>query len=129
MSRHFVCQLDDVFDGGGVCALVDGEQVALLRVGEEVFALENRDPFSKANVISRGITGDVAGQLVVASPVYKQHFNLRSGRCLEDETVSLRIWPCGVLDGRIWVESPQQRADIGHGRRHADCRATARTGA
>ena len=56
MTRHFVCQLEDVFDGGGVCALVDGEQVALLRVGEEVFALENRDPFSGANVISRGLT-------------------------------------------------------------------------
>jgi len=103
--RHFVCELEDIFDGGGVCALIDGEQVALMRVGEEIFALENRDPFSDANVISRGLVGDLAGQLVVASPVYKQHFNLRSGRCLEDESVGLRTWPCGVLDGRVWVES------------------------
>jgi NAD(P)H-dependent nitrite reductase small subunit len=114
--RHFICQLEDIFDGGGVCALVDGEQVALLRVGEEVFAVENRDPFSGANVISRGMLGDLAGQLVVASPVYKQHFNLRSGRCLEDESVSLRSWPCGVLDGRVWVESVFVVADTGRGR-------------
>jgi nitrite reductase (NADH) large subunit len=110
--RHFVCTLDDILDGAGVCALVDGEQVALMRVGEEVFALENHDPFSGANVVSRGLVGDLQGQLVVASPVYKQHFNLRTGGCLEDESVSLRTWPCGVLDGRVWVES-QQRAGSG----------------
>jgi len=108
-KRHFVCSLEEILDCAGVCALIDGEQVALMRVGEEVFALENRDPFSEANVISRGIVGDLAGQLVVASPVYKQHFNLRSGRCLEDESVSLKTWPCGVLDGRVWVESLQQQ--------------------
>ncbi len=89
----------------------------MLRVGEEVFALENRDPFSAANVMSRGLIGDISGQLVVASPVYKQHFNLRSGRCLEDESVSLRCWPCGVLDGRVWVESVAQLSGQGRGRR------------
>jgi NAD(P)H-dependent nitrite reductase small subunit len=103
--RHFVCALEDILDGAGVAALIDGDQVALLRMGEEVFALENRDPFSNANVMARGLVGDLQGQLVVSSPVYKQHFNLRSGRCLEDEAVSLRTWPCGVLDGRVWVEA------------------------
>lgn len=116
-KRHFVCGLDDILDGAGVCALVDGEQVALFRVGDEVFAVENRDPFSAANVISRGLVGDLGGQLVVASPVYKQHFNLRSGRCLEDEAVSLRTWPCGLLDGRIWVESQVQSQASARGRR------------
>src|SRR5690606_13478588 len=116
-KRHFVCGLDDILDGAGVCALVDGEQVALLRVGEEVFALENRDPFSGANVMARGLVGDLGGQLVVASPVYKQHFNLRSGRCLEDEAVSLRTWPCGVLDERVWVQSLVQAPVRAHGRR------------
>lgn len=117
MTRHFICALQDILDGGGACALLEGEQVALLRVGEEVFALENRDPFSGANVIARGLVGDLAGQLVVASPVYKQHFNLRSGRCLEDESVSLRTWPCGVLDGRVWVESAGKAAAGARGRR------------
>jgi len=115
--RHFVCTLDDILDGAGVAALVDGEQVALVRVGEEVFALENRDPFSGANVMARGLAGDLQGQLVVSSPVYKQHFNLRSGRCLEDEAVGLRTWPCGVLDGRVWVESVPQVAAGARGRR------------
>jgi nitrite reductase (NADH) large subunit len=115
--RHFICGVDDILDCAGVCALVDGEQVALLRVGEEVFAVENLDPFSGANVISRGLVGDLAGQLVVASPVYKQHFNLRTGRCLEDESVTLRTWPCGVLDGRVWVESLGQSPASARGKR------------
>lgn len=115
--RHFVCALDDILDGAGVCALVDGEQVALVRVGDEIFALENRDPFSGANVMARGLVGDLSGQLVLASPVYKQHFNLRTGRCLEDESVSLRTWHCGVLDDRVWVESLAQQAARLRGRR------------
>jgi NAD(P)H-dependent nitrite reductase small subunit len=104
-QRHLVCELDDILDGAGVCALVGTEQVALFRVGDEVLAIDNHDPLSGANVLSRGIVGDIQGELVVASPVYKQHFALRTGRCLEDESVVLRTWPCGVLDGRVWVES------------------------
>ena len=88
-----------------------------MRVGEEVFAVENYDPFSNANVMSRGLVGDLQGQIVVASPVYKQHFNLRTGRCLEDESVSLRTWPCGVLDGRVWVESLLRAAGSARGKR------------
>ncbi len=110
-SRVFVCMLDDVLDGAGVCALVGGEQVAIFRVGDTLHALENYDPLSGANVLARGIVGDVQGEWVVASPVYKQHFSLKTGRCLEDESVTLRCWTCGVLDGRVWVE-PQASAAV-----------------
>jgi nitrite reductase (NADH) large subunit len=103
--REFVCDLDDILDGAGVCALVDDEQVAIFRVGDALYALENHDPFSDAQVLARGLVGDLKGEIVVASPVYKQHFSLRTGRCLEDEAVALRTWNCGVLDGRVWIES------------------------
>jgi nitrite reductase (NADH) large subunit len=115
--RQFVCALTDILDGTGVCALVAGEQVALFRVGDEVFALENLDPFSRANVLARGLVGDLQGQLVVASPVYKQHFNLRTGRCLEDEAVTLKCWPCGVLNDRVWVESMRDSVAVDTGRK------------
>src|SRR5919199_6862674 len=75
-----VCRLEDILPNGGVCALVHGEQVAVFRIDDgRVFALSNRDPFSGANVLSRGIVGDLKGELVVASPVYKQHFSLLTG--------------------------------------------------
>jgi NAD(P)H-dependent nitrite reductase small subunit len=104
-ARVFICNLDDILDGAGVCALVGDEQVAMFRLGEQLYALDNYDPLSAANVMARGIVGDVQGEPVVASPVYKQHYSLRTGHCLEDEAVSLRVWTCGLLDGRVWVEA------------------------
>ena len=121
-----VCRLEDILPTAGVCALVAGEQVAIFRVGDEVFAIDqqllvfrrigdhvaigNRDPFSGANVLSRGIVGDLNGELVVASPVYKQHFSLRTGRCIEDASVSVPVYRVGVEGADIQIlktgESP-----------------------
>jgi len=93
-----VCGLEDIVPDTGVCALVGGEQVAVFRIGEKLYAIGNRDPFSGANVLSRGIVGDLNGELVVASPVYKQHFCLRTGRCIEDASVSVPVYRA-VLEG------------------------------
>ena len=98
MRAMKVCRLDDILPDAGACALVGGEQVAVFRVGEKVFAIGNRDPFSGANVLSRGIVGDLNGELVVASPVYKQHFSLLDGRCIEDASVSVPVYRA-LLDG------------------------------
>ena len=100
-----ICRLDDILPDTGVCALVDGEQVALFRIGDSVFAIGNRDPFSGANVLSRGIVGDLKGELVVASPIYKQHFSLITGRCLEDESVSVPVYLASVRDQQVLIEN------------------------
>jgi NAD(P)H-dependent nitrite reductase small subunit len=102
-----VCRLQDIVPNTGVCALVHGRQVAVFRLeDDQLFALEAWDPFSKANVLARGIVGDLKGELVVASPVYKQHFSLRSGRCHEDETVSVDVFPVRLEGHTVWVGSP-----------------------
>src|SRR5438874_1492655 len=84
-----ICPTDVIVPERGVCASVGGEQVAIFRVDDELFALSNYDPFSKAFVLSRGIVGSRADRLKVASPVYKQNFDLRTGACLDDPSVSL----------------------------------------
>ncbi|HKU69746.1 MAG TPA: nitrite reductase small subunit NirD [Burkholderiales bacterium] len=99
-----VCSVDEILNHTGVAALVAGEQVAVFRVDEEVYAVGNHDPFSKANVLSRGIVGDLKGELVVASPVYKQHFSLKTGRCLEDASVRIPVYTARVEDGFVDVE-------------------------
>ena len=100
-----VCRLEDIVPDSGVCALVGGEQVAVFRVGDNsVHAVGNRDPFSRANVLSRGIVGDLGGELVVASPVYKQHFSLLTGRCLEDASVRIPVYAARVEERWILVE-------------------------
>jgi len=100
-----VCRLDDIVPDEGVAALVDGEQVAIFRLDDDsVHAVGNFDPFSHANVLSRGIVGDLNGELVVASPVYKQHFSLRTGRCVEDEIVRIPVYHARIEDGHVVVE-------------------------
>jgi assimilatory nitrate reductase catalytic subunit len=99
-----VCRLDDIVPDTGVCALVAGEQVAVFRVEDNVYAVGNHDPISGANVLSRGIVGDVKGELVVASPIYKQHFSLLTGRCVEDATVRIPVYAARVEEGAVVIK-------------------------
>lgn len=110
-----VCQVDDLQPNSGVCALLEGEQVAIfwmpvLRGTEvpefdaKVYAVGNYDPFGNANVLSRGLIGDIGGQPVVASPLYKQHFNLQTGACLEDETVKIPVYAIRIDNGSVQVD-------------------------
>ncbi|ALM53277.1 nitrite reductase small subunit NirD [Halomonas huangheensis] len=64
----------------------------------ELYAIDHHDPFSDTNVIARGIIGDIKGEPVVASPLFKQHFRLSDGQCVEDEHVKQRTWSVR-LDG------------------------------
>jgi nitrite reductase (NADH) small subunit len=100
-----VCPLDRILPNSGVCALVNGEQVAVFRIGQTdtVYAIANYDPFSKAHVLSRGIVGDRDGIPKVASPIYKQNFNLITGQCLDNEAVRVTSYPARVLDGNVQV--------------------------
>jgi nitrite reductase (NADH) small subunit len=98
-----VCALDDVVPGTGVAALIGGEQVAVVRSpdGASIFALSNFDPFSKAFVIARGIVGDRAGVLKIASPIFKQNFDLKTGVCLDDPSVRLPVYPVKIEGDRV----------------------------
>lgn len=103
-----VCRLDDIDRESGVAALVDGEAVAVFRTyDDDVFALSNYDPFGKASVLSRGIVGTrtVDGESVpfVASPLHKQAFDLRTGRCLDDASVAVPAYDVVVSDGVVLV--------------------------
>jgi nitrite reductase (NADH) small subunit len=98
-----VCPLDAIAPGAGVCARVDGEAVAVFRVGDRAYALSNRDPFSGASVLSRGIVGDRDGVLKVASPMYKQSFELATGACLDDPGVRVEAFAARVRNGVVQV--------------------------
>jgi nitrite reductase (NADH) small subunit len=106
MTWTTVCPFDRIVPNTGVCALVDGQQVAIFRVGESaMYAIDNYDPFSKAFVLSRGIVGDRQGIPKVASPIYKQNFNLITGQCLDDESVRVAVYPVQVVAGEIQIGS------------------------
>lgn len=101
-SWESVCAESDLIPNSGICALVQGQQIAIFYLPEEtpsIYAVSNWDPIGEANVISRGILGSLKGELVIASPLYKQHFSLTSGQCLEDEAHQLAVYPVKLEDG------------------------------
>ncbi|KGE79334.1 nitrite reductase (NAD(P)H) small subunit [Halomonas sp. ND22Bw] len=105
-----LCTRADLVAHSGVAAWIETAegtaQVALFYLpghATELYAVDHRDPFSGANVIARGIVGDARGEPVVASPLYKQHFRLHDGQCLEDETVRLRTWPLRLEGDEVQI--------------------------
>ena len=99
-----VCPVDAIPREGGVAVLVGGVAVAVFRTYDgEVLALANIDPFSGASVLSRGIVGTRGDVPVVSSPMYKQAFDLRTGQCLDDESVRVPAYAVSVVDGTVLV--------------------------
>ena len=98
-----VCALDAVPQQAGIGARLGSERIALFRFGETLYALEDREPGSEASVLSRGILGDVGGEPVVISPLYKQRVRLRDGQSLDNPQHQLRCWPVKLEAGQIWL--------------------------
>lgn len=100
-----VCSVADLEPNAGVCALVEEKQVALFYMPEDnaIYAINNYDPFSHINVLSRGLIGDIKGVPMVSSPIYKQHFSLETGVCLEDETISVEAYGVRIKADRVEV--------------------------
>jgi nitrite reductase (NADH) small subunit len=104
MEWTLVCPLDQIVPDTGVCALLDGRQVAVFRIGaQDVYAIGNVDPHSRAAVLARGLVGSIGTRIVVASPIYKQHFDLASGECLESAAHSVDSYRARVADGQVWI--------------------------
>lgn len=104
---YSVCTVSDLVPDSGICALVSGQQIAIFYVpsaSPAIYAIGNWDPAGKANVLSRGITADIGGELTVASPLYKQHFSLSSGQCLEDETLSVPVFGISLDGDNVMVK-------------------------
>ena len=113
-----VCQDEDLLTNTGLCALLDGEQVAIYKInppknnaGEDnqgLYAISNYDPIGKANVLSRGILGNLGDHLVVASPLYKQHFDLVSGECLEEPEYRVKTYQVRRINDEIHLKKNAQ---------------------
>ncbi|MEN6670689.1 nitrite reductase small subunit NirD [Psychrobacter sp. B38] len=114
MKQHTICHLNDIIPETGVCALIEGKQIAIFRTKkDDLFAIDNYDPFSQANVLSRGLIGGTtivneAGTdeevLYVASPIYKQRFNLATGQCLDDKEVTLSAYQVALHEDTVMLE-------------------------
>ena len=98
-----VCSLDEIPPQAGIGARLGEMQIALFRLNDKVYALDNQEPGSQANVLSRGLLGDASGEPMVISPLYKQRIRLRDGRLCENGEQVVRAWPVKIEDGKVWV--------------------------
>ena len=100
-----VCSIDDLIPNSGVCALVEQQQVAIFYMPEDdaIYAINNYDPFSNINVLSRGLIGDLKGEPMVSSPIYKQHFSLKTGICLDDDKIKIDAYDIRIENSRVEV--------------------------
>jgi nitrite reductase (NADH) small subunit len=106
-----VCPLDRLVPERGAAVLLHGHQVALFRIeggaadgGDRVYAVSHHDPFSEANVMARGIVGSSGDRVTVASPMYKQVFDLATGVCLTEPDVRLPVWRTRIEEGFVYLD-------------------------
>jgi nitrite reductase (NADH) small subunit len=104
-----VCPLACLAPGRGVAALVDGRPIAVFLLADgSLHAVDNVDPCSAASVLSRGVVGEAEGVPTVASPMFKQRFDLRTGQCLDaDVTIAVHQVRCveGIVRVRLSAEA------------------------
>ena len=102
-----VCQRSDLVAFSGVCALVGDRQIALFFLPDEepqLYAIDNWDPIAKAGVIGRGLVAEIDGELTVASPLYKQHYRLSDGKCLEHAELQLANFPVAFDGDKVLIQ-------------------------
>jgi len=99
-----VCPLESIVPDTGVCARVHGRHVAVFRIGQnQLYAIDNVDPKSGSSVLARGLVGSVGARVVVASPLYKNHFDLATGECLEAPEQSVQVYAARTEGGRVLI--------------------------
>lgn len=103
---QLICKKEDLVPNSGVCALWKNQQIAIFYLPESepsIYVISNWDPIGEAEVLSRGILGDINGAPVVASPLYKQHFDLTTGICIEDPKVVVTTLTASLDKDGVWL--------------------------
>ncbi|WP_446666683.1 nitrite reductase small subunit NirD [Flexivirga sp. B27] len=108
MTWVTVCTLGDIPRDGAVAVLVGDEQVGVVRLADDtLFAVSHRDPVSGANVMARGLVGSATVDGVevptITSPMFKQTYDLRDGRCLTDRCALLTTWDVRLHGGDVQI--------------------------
>ncbi|MEI2264819.1 nitrite reductase large subunit NirB [Erwinia sp. CGal63] len=102
-----ICSLEDIPPQAGIGARLGQRRIALFRLNDRVYALDDREPGTSACVLSRGILGDSEGEPIVISPLYKQRFRLRDGQAPDNSGLAVRSWRVKTEGGKVWVAARQ----------------------
>jgi nitrite reductase/ring-hydroxylating ferredoxin subunit len=95
-----VARLDDLPAGQGYAVEVDGEEIALFKVGDRVYATSNICSHAFAFLSEGTLEGPV-----VTCPRHGGQFDVRTGQALRLPAVSpIATYPVALKDGEVWVE-------------------------
>jgi len=104
MSWERVCDPSALPVGKGIAAWAAGRAVAIFNLGQQgVYALDNRDPASGVSLLARGQICELAGELYVCSPLYKQHYRLTTGECLEEPQLKATKVDIRIDETGVWL--------------------------
>lgn len=99
------CEVADLEPGWGEVALLGTRQIALIRYAdEEVYAVDHHDPHTGAPVMARGIVGSRGDRPTIASPLHKEVYDLGTGECFTDPSLTLHTYRTRIVGGMIEVE-------------------------
>ena len=99
------CAIDELEPSWGETLWLRFKQIALFMISpDEIYAVDNRDPATDANVISRGIVGSKGDRPTVASPLLKHVYDLGTGECYTQPELVLQTYRTRVVGGFIEVE-------------------------
>ena len=114
-----ICPLESLAPERGAAALLpDGTQIAVFLLDDgSVRAVQQHDPYSGANLLSRGLVGthllagegEEPGRIVptLSSPMYKQSWDLDTGAVLDSgggEKLPIAVFAAEVRDGVVHVD-------------------------
>ncbi len=92
-----VCPASDVSDDFPVAVIVDGKEIALYRVGDEVFATDNLCTHGHARLCEGFQEG-----YEIECPLHQGRFDVRSGKALcAPLTTDIKIYPVRLADERV----------------------------
>ena len=104
MSWINVCEETRLPIGTGVAAWVAGKAVAIFNLGQDgLYAIDNVDPATGVSVLARGLICEMDGELCVASLLYKQHYRLKTGVCIEDTSLIASPFDIKTEQGQVLV--------------------------
>jgi nitrite reductase (NADH) small subunit len=97
--RHLVASLAELPERVGWLVTVGEQEVALFRVGDRVYALDNECPHRGAALAF----GEVRGE-TVRCPLHAWPFHLPTGACPEFPEAAVRCHPVHLEGGQVFIE-------------------------
>ncbi|MEA5258557.1 nitrite reductase small subunit NirD [Arcicella aquatica] len=107
ITWHVACNIEDIPENGGACALIEGEQIAIYNFSRrgEWYATQNQCPHRQQMALSRGMIGSTGAnnEPKVACPFHKKTFSLQTGECLSGDDYTIKTYPVKIADGQVYV--------------------------